>query len=106
MVRLILLSMHYTLATKLRQIPKLAPISTWKVPLVINFRSPTKIGPRRKRHLLLRSKLLLEKVADGGIALMFSVLLGADVNDGDIVNLKYVYVLFKAFEAFNLIDLR
>jgi hypothetical protein len=38
--------------------------------------------------------------------LLFSILLGADINDGDIVNLKYVYILFKAFEPFNLVDLR
>ena len=87
MVRLIFLSMHYALPSKLRKIPKLTSISARKVSLVVNLRRPTKIGPGCQRHLLLRSKLLLEEVADGSITLLFTVLLGADVNYSDIVNL-------------------
>lgn len=56
--------------------------------------------------MLFRAKLLLEKVANSVISLLFSVLLGADVNDGDIINLKNINVFLKAFKAFNLINLR
>lgn len=87
MVGLILLCVHYALATEFGKIPKLAPVSAWKTAFVINFGSSTKVGSRGKRYLLLRAKLLLEKVSNGVITLLLSILLGADVNNGDIVNL-------------------
>lgn len=106
MVGLILLSMHDTLATKFGKIPELTSISAWETTLVVNFRCSSKVGPRCKSNLLLRTKLLLEKVTNGIISLLFFVLLRADINDSNIVNLQNVNILFKAFESFNLINLR
>ena len=106
MVGLIFLCMHYALATEFGKIPKLTSISTWKSTFVINFRCSTKISSRSKSHLLLRAKLLLEKVADVVITSLFSVSLGADINDRYIINLEHFYIFLKAFKAFNLINLR
>lgn len=106
MVGLIFLCMHYALATEFGKIPKLTSISTRKSTFVVNFWCSSKIGPRSESHLLLRPKLLLEKVADGVITLLFSILLGADVNNRDIINLQYINILLKTFKSFDLINLR
>ena len=106
MVGLIFLCMHYALATEFGKILELTSISTWKSTFVINFRCSSEIGPWSKSHLFLRAKLLFEKVADVVFTLLFSVLLSADVNDCDIINLKHFYIFLKAFKPFNLIDLR
>lgn len=87
MVGLILLCMHYALATEFGKISELTSISTRKSTFVVYFWRSSKISPGSKSHLLLGPKLLLEEVANGIFTLLFPVLLGADINNSGIINL-------------------
>lgn len=104
-VGLVFLGVHYTLSSELCKVPELASVSARKPSFVVHLGRPSEVSPRSERNLFLGTKLSLEKVSNAIFSELVPIGLCTDVNDRDIINLECLYVLFKTFKAFDLINL-